>query len=503
MPIPVENPSANPAAFAAIRASLNLPSAEALQLPRYYCGFFRGRASDTQIERLWVGASLDGLSFSTIEANYAPPNPYTVRDPSFVRYGGYIYCAHTVGSFGSSTGFGIARSKDGINYEWVGLVSLAAVSGVNRVWAPEWFVDDAGGLHIIVSTSSDSGATFSFYEVRPSSGDPAGAWSVPSQLTGTPNTAIDATITKVSSTYHLFYKVQGGDGNSYIHHATATALLGPYTTLTTDNQLGFGKYVEAPTVIKLPSGSYRIYYDKYFNAVPLTAESSDLNTFAGIQGVGKTDGLSRHAGYLCLDATDNVGIGYAAAVMAAAARRSRIADLGLNCIVAPTKQGFTYGTNGPNAGNSRGVRVVPTRDMRIGQLGFILTTASASNDTIELAIYSGGGTKLATTGIVSGALNAGTGLKKVALTAPFTLRSGAAYYLFLSLASKAGSPSFKTVVADADAIKLVGNLDANAGFGISDIVYYGGTGGTALPAEITFEADTATTLGYLMAAFEG
>lgn len=110
---------------------------------------------------------------------------------------------------------------------------------------------------------------------------------------------------------------------------------------------------------------------------------------------------------------------------------------GLPGIFGPTWRGWVGGTaTALVSGTVYAYRIVPNRDYTITLAAINVSTASGTDDPIEIAIFDGTGTtKLATTGSTTGKLNAGTGLKTVSLS--ITLLAGTPYIVAFEATSTA------------------------------------------------------------------
>lgn len=146
--------------------------------------------------KLYVGTSEDGVNFSSAQPGpvYSPPSG-SLRDPSIIKYGEWYYVCHTAGNFGAVSYFSVAKSRDLQSWTKVKDVSMAAAADsegnpVQYTWAPEFFVDDDGSVHVFVSVTSFPGVDMSrghrIHEIHPLDQENlAGEWSVPQPVTGT------------------------------------------------------------------------------------------------------------------------------------------------------------------------------------------------------------------------------------------------------------------------------------------------------------------------------
>lgn len=100
-----------------------------------------------------VYASEDGARFEPLALKaYVPPQGL-IRDPSVIkRPDGFYYVVYTTGWNNDEIGF--ARSQD--LKAWTLLRNLKVpLPRITNTWAPEWFVDDDGSVHVIYSLSQN------------------------------------------------------------------------------------------------------------------------------------------------------------------------------------------------------------------------------------------------------------------------------------------------------------------------------------------------------------
>lgn len=220
-------------------------------------------------------SSNDGVEYQLIPAAYTPTAGHVVRDPSIVRIGSTLWLAHTNESFAPGHTFDIAKSTDnGATWSFVAEVECASIvgdDGNSSTWAPEWFVDTDGSVHVIVSlnyTGSTHG--FSLYEVHPISADFT-TWSSPVELQDNAGSfvqfnIIDAYIVKRAGVYYLWYKASN-DGT--IQYASSSSLLSGYTVQTSGDWAGFAAAdpangitkKEGPCLVELPDGRWLMFLD--------------------------------------------------------------------------------------------------------------------------------------------------------------------------------------------------------------------------------------------------
>lgn len=225
-------------------------------------------------QKLRVLNSTNAASFQGYERGiaYTPPSGNNLRDPSIIFYRGRYLLCHTTGDFGAVNYFSVLTSTDANTWTHLTNVSMAAIGDVRWTWAPEWFLDDDGSLHVFVSASMTEqiSTKHKIYELHPLDPDDLTHWSVPVPVTGDaafpPWTddevgrvgAYDPYIVKRGDAYWIFFF---NSRSSYIELACSTnSLTGPYEPVKTGNWQGIGSYKEGPTVIYLGGNRWRMIY---------------------------------------------------------------------------------------------------------------------------------------------------------------------------------------------------------------------------------------------------
>lgn len=224
-------------------------------------------------ESLYVLRGTDGLTFSPVYSDFTAPSG-GIRDPSVFKYAadGNFYVVYTAGNFGGVTYFGLAKSTDGITFTFVQNVSVSGLSGVVQVWAPEWFVDGDGSVHVLFAYST--GGNHAIAEVHPSTSDLSAGWSTPVAVTGSAiaSDAIDPFVDKVGSTYYLWHKDESA---KRIIYATSTALTSGYNSGVTGDWAGWvagisgANAIEGASLLRPNNGNVRIYMDAYNTSGPV------------------------------------------------------------------------------------------------------------------------------------------------------------------------------------------------------------------------------------------
>jgi len=255
---------------------------------RYVFATFLGDAADK--EKLSLYTSKNGLDFTLFaDTGYTGPTG-VLRDPSITKHrDGNYYIAYTIKSWTTtSSAFAIASSPD--LKAWTFRAEIPAqVPGVKDTWAPEWFKDTDGSVHLIVSIDTNDTAFKSY--LYTASDDTLTKWSAPKALGIGPN-YIDTFVVKVGAKYHAFSK---NESSKYIEHATASALTGPWTFTDTGNWASWGSGKEGPALFQLDDGQWRMFMDCYGSCgTYLQATSKDLLTWSGTATVSSLSGKVRH-----------------------------------------------------------------------------------------------------------------------------------------------------------------------------------------------------------------
>lgn len=224
---------------------------------------------------LLIYTSKDALNFSLLTDTKYFGASGSLRDPSIMKYSdGKYYVAYTTppdaGCCGPESSFSLAVSSD--LEHWTTLTTVASgIADVKNTWAPEFYADSDGTIHLLVNVSTSAAKSFQTYKYTAL--DAAlRSWSGPTAIGIGPN-YIDTFIVKIGSTYHAFTK---NETTTYIEHATASNLMGPWTFVGKDDWAGWGAHREGPSLIRRPDGTWRIFVDGYSSQDRMMySESSD------------------------------------------------------------------------------------------------------------------------------------------------------------------------------------------------------------------------------------
>lgn len=262
------------------------PAAQAAgPVPHYLMTAF----TNSSESNMYVYDSANATNFNLVRANAFTPPSGLIRDPSVIRHtDGYYYVVYTTNWTGNTIGF--ARSADYVNWTFLRTVTVGLNGSTGSTWAPEWFRDSDGSVHVIFSASTaGTGGPFRPYRITATNAD-LSAWTSP-VLLGIPTNYIDSFVVKVGSTYHNFLK---NETTKYIEHATASSLTGPWTFVGTGNWAGWGSGLEGPALVQLPNGTWRIYFDQYGQGRYYYADSSNLSSFGAKVELAALSGTARH-----------------------------------------------------------------------------------------------------------------------------------------------------------------------------------------------------------------
>jgi hypothetical protein len=220
------------------------------------------------LSSLDIYTSTDALNFTLLlDTKYTGPSQ-DLRDPSIMKNSdGKFYVVHTTppgpgtGCCGSETSFAVASSAD--LKTWAPVTQVpCGIPNTTNVWAPEWFKDSDGSLHVLVSVDQKT------YRYEPTDATftkwGAGTWI------GIGPGYIDTFIVKIGATYHAFTKLETA---TTIRHATSTSLDGPWTF---EADPPWGTHKEAPALIQLASGTWRAYMDAGSTGHEMYSDSTDV-----------------------------------------------------------------------------------------------------------------------------------------------------------------------------------------------------------------------------------
>ncbi len=265
-------------------------------------GFVDAATADTA---LYLHASNDGKKWSYLSQQplYTPASG-TLRDPSLMVIDpnafyspqpttAYWLC-HT--NEGSPLGFDVISSPDLEAWTLVHHVDCTSIASLVHVWAPEWFIDSDGSVHVFVACSNSGTTAFQIYETHPTNAAMT-TWSNPVLVTGTslPTDIIDPFLVKAGSTYEIWCK---DDSTKYIIVLTSTSLTSGYIVAHSGDWASWGSALEGPSLLQVDSSTWRIYFDKYTQLGIYYSESTDSRATWSAKALITSPFIPSHGTYL-------------------------------------------------------------------------------------------------------------------------------------------------------------------------------------------------------------
>jgi hypothetical protein len=183
---------------------------------------------------LCIVTSTDGINLKTLYKDCYIPSTGVFRDPSIVRWNDTWYVAYTArypySVWGACNFFGLIKSTDLQN--WTFIRNISTLQGGTQTWAPEWFVDTDGSLHLFVSLSNNNyewGGTIRIYEMHPTDNSFLN-WSSPAITPINNNGSLitnnyDPQVIFLNGSYNMLFTDGGG-----ARCGVSANLLGPYDT---------------------------------------------------------------------------------------------------------------------------------------------------------------------------------------------------------------------------------------------------------------------------------
>ncbi|KAH9905784.1 glycoside hydrolase family 43 protein [Xylariomycetidae sp. FL2044] len=247
-----------------------------------------------EVTHMDIHTSKDGYNFDVYKLDAYKPKEGLVRDPSIIKLDDTYYIAHTVGWTGSK--LGIIKSKN--LKEWEAVTTIDTTTKERNVvvaWAPEWFKDKDGSIHLIASlqpADKSFSANPNHLKVpepmRPSilhsQSDDMSKWSEPEDMDvkntgeGARQGHIDMQVFYADKDgeykYHAFQK---NNVEEHLEQLRAKELKGPWEYMKgfTNDWAGWGK-MEGPSIVKAPDGKWILWMDNMKGNFAY-AETSDIN----------------------------------------------------------------------------------------------------------------------------------------------------------------------------------------------------------------------------------
>jgi len=254
--------------------------------------FYTFDGSNVFAETLKAYEGTDGLNFPTeLPIVFNPPAGQTVRDPDIFRDAvtgiwWMVYSAWSFGTGAAAASFGVARSADGENWTYVGLIDLGNVPDpanaggkADRAWAPAWVFDGMGGVFVWVSSNfgaidpATGGSRMTPLLFRVTSPDMK-RMEYLGTVTGTkiPFNCIDGTAIRTNGVYLACVKDEAA---RQLHIVWSKDLRTGYNDEGSTATALWGEPIEGPTLLGMEDGRIRCYYDRYNGSGMFCRDSVD------------------------------------------------------------------------------------------------------------------------------------------------------------------------------------------------------------------------------------
>jgi hypothetical protein len=200
--------------------------------------------------------STDGVTWSNLGRVFSEG----VRDPALLYWDGSYWVAFTnvSGPTGAATDLGLL-SAPSLTGPWTRVADVSTASaGATSTWAPQFFVDRDGSVHVLVSLKVSGRRQL--YELHPTSPDWT-TWSTPVPIRGTGWAAnvIDPNLTYWDGIYFMMWK---DDDTRTICLSTSASPFTGYRAVKTGDWAGWkldSESIEGPQVVDIGTG-WRIYF---------------------------------------------------------------------------------------------------------------------------------------------------------------------------------------------------------------------------------------------------
>lgn len=267
---------------------------------------------NTEMQVRLVTSSDGGSTFTNLARahKYADPDATIgVRDASVVRFAGKYVIAYTRANLANylgvpTTNWGLATSDDLLTFTQLAVVTPGSPASITDLWAPDLMVDgDTLYAYMSIRTSS-SGGVFQTYVSSAHASDLT-TWSTPTLVTGLGTNTIDLTVRKNGTGYVGVVK---NETAGVLYLCTATSPAGPFTLAASALPTSSGS-VEGGSLLELPQGGWRVYFDAYSADHIKYIESTDgLATWSSPVTVTMPASNLRHPGVLWLSHAELAGL---------------------------------------------------------------------------------------------------------------------------------------------------------------------------------------------------
>ena len=255
--------------------------------------------------------SVDGINWTMVKRSgsyHDSSNARLLRDPSIIRYNGVWYVAHTVSDYSAT--IGLLQSTDLITWTFVQDITVAVTGKtIDFCWAPE-LCEVNGLLYCFLMAYYDAGQHIVRIDCQDL--DPSIAWSASSVIlvkdpsNNTLTEVIDPYLCRLNGDYILW--VRKGVDPSTILYGAAASIDGPFLCPAgvSGDWAGWGDSLEGPSLVRLPTGIWRIYFDDFATFAGTyysqTNEPDDFSPASGWTAKALCPGFTRHGSALrCYD----------------------------------------------------------------------------------------------------------------------------------------------------------------------------------------------------------
>jgi len=250
---------------------------------RYVMSYFADQPGG-QDERLYISTSTDGTTWQALNGGapvWQPPNwaPFNnvVRDPAIIYNDGYYWVAYTSGNYGQHQSFGLVKSTDLLNWQYVGDISAVRPGATSDqlTWNPVWFRDSDGSIHLSISLGPGgtgyNPTNMRVFEMHPLNGAFT-QWSAPADYNLPSSMTNELWLWKQGDLYNAFYVDFTRNGGDWMH-STSTDLLSGWSTAV---DLGFN-HEEGGMMFPQSDGTYQVYMGAGYSGLPQGYRIYDLD----------------------------------------------------------------------------------------------------------------------------------------------------------------------------------------------------------------------------------
>ena len=182
--------------------------------------------------------------------------------------GYYFHVANTWDNHLNITTWAIGQSNSTEVVNTIATIDWAPkIPGLFNVGAGKWYVE-GGVYHLFIPgsiTDSDHPSVYETHALVSAGGAtcttpacPFTFWSDPVSITVDSANIYDPAVWKIGSTYYMWFTFGTASTDHWIYLASASTLLGPYTTIKSGDWAGWGNRKEGPTMYSTGPTSWRL-----------------------------------------------------------------------------------------------------------------------------------------------------------------------------------------------------------------------------------------------------